>query len=391
MGNLIKGAITIGVLFFAVIIAYGLVITAPAPERVTPKEMSTSIRVIEVEKSSVRLEVTSQGTVVPHKESELIPEVNGRVSWVSPNLVAGGYFNKDEILLKIDNRDYRSKVARAQATLSRASAEEELARFELGRMEELVKKKLTSQSSLENVLRNHRITEASLLDATIALEQAQRDLWRTEIRAPYDGLVRAEKVDLGQYLSRGQSIASIYAGDSAEVRLPVADRQLAYLDLPLGHRGELSDDLAPEVVLSTDYGGHHYEWIGKLVRTEAEIDSRSRMVTAVVRVTNNEDPEQPDLPVGLFVNASIKGRAVDGVVTLPRAALRNQSQVLIVDRDNRLHYRAVDVMRFENDSVLISGGLESGDIVNVSPLQTVVEGMRVNAIRQSTIRQATNG
>ena len=119
MGNLIKGAITIGVLFFAVIIAYGLVITAPAPERVTPKEMATSIRVIEVERSSVRLEVTSQGTVVPHKESELIPEVNGRVSWVSPNLVAGGYFNKDEILLKIDNRDYRSKVARAQATLSR--------------------------------------------------------------------------------------------------------------------------------------------------------------------------------------------------------------------------------------------------------------------------------
>ena len=251
-------------------------------------------------------------------------------------------------------------------------------------MEELVKKKLTSQSSLENVLRNHRITEASLQDATIALEQAQRDLWRTEIRAPYDGLVRTERVDLGQYLSRGQSIASIYAGDSAEVRLPVADRQLAYLDLPLGHRGELSDDLAPEVVLSTDYGGHHYEWIGKLVRTEAEIDSRSRMVTAVVRVTNNEDPEQPDLPVGLFVNASIKGRAVDGVVTLPRAALRNQSQVLIVDRDNRLHYRAVDVMRFENDNVLISGGLESGDIVNVSPLQTVVEGMRVNAIRQAT-------
>ncbi len=382
MGNIIKGAITVGVLFFAVIVAYGLVKTAPEPEQIAPEEMATSIRVIEVERSPIRLEVTSQGTVVPHKESELIPEVNGRVSWVSPNLVAGGYFKADDVLLKIDDRDYRSMVARAQATLSRARAEEELARFELGRMEELVKKKLTSQSSLENVLRNHRIAKAALQDSQIALEQANRDLNRTEIRAPYDGLVRTEKVDLGQYLSRGQSIASIYGSESAEVRLPVADLQLAYLDLPLGHRGELSGDLAPDVLLSTDYGGRHYEWVGKLVRTEAEIDSKSRMVTAVVRVRNDENPDQPDLPVGLFVNASIKGRAVDNVITLPRAALRNQNQVLVVDGDSRLHYRGVEIMRFENDNVLISGGLNSGDIVNVSPLQTVIEGMRVNTISQ---------
>ncbi|MBO6556309.1 MAG: efflux RND transporter periplasmic adaptor subunit [Pseudomonadales bacterium] len=382
MGNIIKGAITVGVLFFAVIVAYGLVKTAPEPEQIAPEEMATSIRVIEVERSPIRLEVTSQGTVVPHKESELIPEVNGRVSWVSPNLVAGGYFKADDVLLKIDDRDYRSMVARAQATLSRARAEEELARYELGRMEELVKKKLTSQSSLENVLRNHRIAKAALQDSQIALEQANRDLNRTEIRAPYEGLVRTEKVDLGQYLSRGQSIASIYGSESAEVRLPVADLQLAYLDLPLGHRGELSGDLAPDVLLSTDYGGKHYEWVGKLVRTEAEIDSKSRMVTAVVRVRNAENPDQPDLPVGLFVNASIKGRAVDNVVTLPRAALRNQNQVLIVDGDSRLHYRGVEIMRFENDNVLISGGLNSGDIVNVSPLQTVIEGMRVNTISQ---------
>lgn len=383
MGNIIKGAMTVGVLFFAVIVAYGLVKTAPEPEQIAPEEMATSIRVIEVERSPVRLQVISQGTVVPHKESELIPEVNGRVSWMSPDLVAGGYFNKDDVLVKIDDRDYQSTVARAEAALSRASAEEELARFELGRMEELVKKKLTSQSSLEAVLRNHRIAEAALQDAKIALEQANRDLNRTEIRAPYDGLVRSERVDLGQYLSRGQSIASIYASESAEVRLPVADRQLAYLDLPLGHRGELSGDLAPEVIVSTDYGGRHYEWTGRLVRTEAEIDSRSRMVTAVVRVNNTDNPDQPDLPIGLFVNASIMGRAVDNVVTLPRAALRNQNQVLVVDEDKRLHYRGVQIMRFEDDNVLISGGLESGDVVNVSPLQTVIEGMRVNTISQS--------
>jgi RND family efflux transporter MFP subunit len=383
MPNAIKGIMAIAVLFFAVIVAYGLVKTAPTPEQVIPEETATSIRVLEVNRERVRLEVSSQGSVMPYKEGELIPEVNGRVSWMSPNLLPGGYFAKDEVLLRIDNRDYRSTVARGRAALNRALAEEELARFELGRMEELVKKKLTSQSSLETVLRNHRIADAVLQDSKIALEQAARDLLRTEIRAPYDGLVRSEKVDLGQYVSRGMTIASIYAAQFAEVRLPVADKQLAYLDLPLGHRGELDDEIAPEVLLFTDYGGKHYEWTGKLVRTEAEIDSKSRMVTAVVRVNNNDNAGQPDLPIGLFVNARIKGRWVEGVITIPRAALRNQNKVLIVDKDNRIHYRSVEVMRFENDNVIVSGGLESGDLVNISPLQTIVEGMQVKPILSS--------
>lgn len=382
MGNAIKGVITVAVLFFAVIVAYGLVKTAPQPEQIEPEEIAQRIRVIEVTRERVRLEVISQGSVVPHKESELIPEVNGRVKWMSPNLVAGGYFVKDEVLLRIDDRDYRSMVARGQAALTRTRAEEELARFELSRMEELIKNKLTSQSSLEAVLRNHRVAEATLQEAKIILEQSQRDLRRTEIRAPYDGLVRNERVDLGQYLSRGQSIASIYGSESAEVRLPIADRQLAYLDLPLGYRGELTDDLAPEVSLSTEYGGKHYKWLGRLVRTEAEIDSKSRMVTAVVRVNNSDNPNQPTLPIGLFVNARVKGRWAEDIVTLPRAALRNQNQVLIIDADNRIQFRNIEILRFVDDNVLVSSGLETGDIVNVSPLQTVIEGMRVEPIMQ---------
>ena len=382
MGNAIKAIITFSVLFFAVIVAYGLVKTAPLPEKFTPKELAISIRALEVNRERMRLEVRSQGSVMPYKESELTPEVNGRISWMSPNLLPGGYFSKDEVLLKIDDRDYRSNVARSRATLSRTMAEEELAGFELTRMRELVKKRLTSQSSLEKALRNHKISAAALQDSKIALDQAVRDLQRTEIRAPYEGLVRSEKVDLGQYISRGMNIASIYAAESAEVRLPLADKQLAYLDLTLGQRGELTDEVAPEVLLSTDYGGKHYEWTGKLVRTEAEIDSKSRMVTAVVRVNNKDNIGQPDIPIGLFVNAKIKGRWAEDIVTIPRAALRGQNKVLVV-KDSHIHFRSVQIMRFENDDVLVSKGLESGEIVNISPLQTVVEGMRVEAIIQS--------
>lgn len=375
-----KSVMTVGIIFFAIIIAYGLLATAPQPEQIEPEEVATAIRVIRIKKQSIQLEVLSQGNVLPRIQSELIPEVSGRVKWMSPKLVSGGYFDKDEILLSIDDRDYRSSVARHQARVTRAKAEDEHARFELRRMQELVKNKLTSQSSLENALRNERVAQATLVEARISLEQAQRDLWRTEIRAPYEGLVRTERVDLGQFITRGQSVASIYASDSVEVRLPVADRQLAYLDLPLGYRGELTDALSTEVVLSTTYGGQRYEWIGKLVRTEAEIDSKSRMINAIVRVDNKYDDGHPPLPIGLFVAASIKGRTVDNIVSLPRAALRNQNQVLIVDKNNRLRYRSVEVMRFEKDKVIISAGLEDGEVVSISPIQTVVDGMRVEPV-----------
>lgn len=375
-----KGVMTVGIIFFAMIIAYGLLATAPQPEQIEPEEVATAIRVIRIKKQSIQLEVLSQGNVLPRIQSELIPEVSGRVKWMSPKLVSGGYFDKDEILLSIDDRDYRSSVARHQARVTRAKAEDEHTRFELRRMQELVKNKLTSQSSLENALRNERIAQATLVEARISLEQAQRDLWRTEIRAPYEGLVRTKRVDLGQFITRGQSVASIYASDSVEVRLPVADRQLAYLDLPLGYRGELTDALSPEVVLSTTYGGQRYEWIGKLVRTEAEIDSKSRMINAIVRVDNKFGDGHPPLPIGLFVAASIKGRTVDNIVSLPRAALRNQNQVLIVDKNNRLRYRSVEVMRFEKDKVIISAGLEDGEVVSISLIQTVVDGMRVEPV-----------
>ena len=375
-----KSVITVGIIFFAMIVAYGLLATAPQPEQIEPEEVATAIRVIRIKKQSIQLEVLSQGNVLPRIQSELIPEVSGRVKWMSPKLVSGGYFDKDEILLSIDDRDYRSSVARNQARVTRAKAEDEHTRFELRRMQELVKNKLTSQSSLENALRNERVAQATLVEAKISLEQAQRDLWRTEIRAPYEGLVRTKRVDLGQFITRGQSVASIYASDSVEVRLPVADRQLAYLDLPLGYRGELPDALSPEVVLSTTYGGQRYEWIGKLVRTEAEIDSKSRMINAIVRVDNKFDDGHPPLPIGLFVAASIKGRTVDNIVSLPRAALRNQNQVLIVDKNNRLRYRSVEVMRFEKDKVIISAGLEDGEVVSISPIQTVIDGMRVEPV-----------
>jgi len=387
MGKFLKIFITISILLTATVVAWGLVITGPVPRQVEAEEVARAIRVTKAEKTDIRLQVRSQGTVSPRIQSELIPEVSGRVQWISEDLVAGGYIRTDDVLLKIEDNDYLAKLQRSEAALSRAQAEDQHATYELSRISELVKKKLASQSNLEAQQRLKKIAAAVLMDAEIAMEQAQRDLERTEIKAPYDGFVRSEKVDIGQFISRGQLIATVYASDSVEVRLPIADSQLAFLDLPLGVRGEIPLEISPIVVLSTDYGGQHYEWVGRLVRTEAEIDSRSRMLYAIARVLDNQDNATPEgnnspPPVGLFVQAAIEGRQVNKVVSLPRTALRNGNQVLVVDQENRLRFRNVKLLRLDQNQVIISQGLEDGELVNISPIQTVIDGMIVKPVME---------
>jgi RND family efflux transporter MFP subunit len=360
--------------------AAALVATREPLQPSQPQAAPVAVRVIEVHPAPVRLTVHAQGTVAPRTETDLVPEVSGNVVWMSPNLVPGGYFEAGEVLLRIDQRDYRAEVQRAEASLRRADAEHEHAQFEYERAEDLHARQLISRADLEAALRAARVAEASLQDARLVLETAERDLSRTELRAPFRGLVRSEQVDIGQFASRGSSVANVYASDYLEVRLPIADRELAYLNVPLGQRGELDAAAAPSVTLSADFAGQRQAWHGKLVRTEAEIDPGNRMVYAIARMRSDPAGSSVPPPVGLFVQAEIEGVAADGVVVLPRSALRDNNQVLIVDSENRLYFRPVDVLRVYRDDVFVNGGLESGERVAVSPLQTVVNGMRVQPL-----------
>lgn len=362
-----------------------LMATAPELEPSSIEPVPVTVRVQKVGLEAIQLKVHSQGSVVPSTVSQLIPEVSGRVTWTSPNLVAGGYFSKGQELARIDELDYKNARDRARAALKRAKAEVEHAKFEYGRLKSLAERKLTSRSALENGLRAYRVSQAAFEDATVNFEQAEENLNRTVLRAPFDGLVKAETVDIGQFAARGQAIATLYASDIVEVRLPIADRQLAFLNLPTLRTGNLPDTQQPSVTLSAEYGGRTLTWVGNIVRTEAEIDTASRMVQLVARVQTQAD--QPGLSVGLFVNAEISGIAVEDVVVLPRSALRNQNQVLIVDAENKIRFRTVTPLRLYQDSVLIAGGLIEGDRVCISTLQTAIDGMNVNPISEYAAAQ----
>jgi RND family efflux transporter MFP subunit len=384
-----KTALPLAVLFFAALGGLGLIASAPKVENVVPERIFPAVGVIKGHTRDVPLWVRSQGAVAPRTESALVPEVSGPVIWVSPSLASGGFFKEGEVLLRIDAQDYEAAVARARAEVARAEGEDEHAQAELRRQKGLARSNATSPSHLSNARRAARVRSAALDSARVALEQARRDLQRTTLTAPFEGRVREEHVDMGQFVARGTPVATLYATDFAEIRLPIADRQLAFLDLP-EFSSETNAFEGPEVILRTSFAGREHEWRGTVVRTEGEIDARSRMVHVVAQV---EDPygrasaqgpegsiKRPPLAVGLFVRAEIAGSVAKGVIAIPRSAIRNDQRILIVDGENRLRERQVEIIRIDQEEVLIRTQLGEGERICTSPLQVAVEGMQVQPI-----------
>lgn len=357
-----------------------------AVEKIIP-----TVRMVVAEPKNVRLSIHSQGTVTASTVTDLVPEVSGKIRYVSPSLVAGGFFEKGDILLRIDPYDYELALTRARAEVAQAELRLEQERAEAAVAAEEWEKVGNEESASPLVLRVPQVAQAqaALRAAQANLEQAERDLKRTELEAPFNGRVRLENVDIGQYVSRGSVSAQLYAIDTAEIRLPLPDEDLAYVDIPLSYRnGSDSNDTGPEVLLKADWAGEEYVWKGRIVRTEGEIDTSTRMLYAVAEVkdpyAHGKDPKRPPLSVGMFVRAEILGNRISGVFILPRAAIRGSDTVYIVDREGKLRFRQVDVYKRERERVIIRSGLEKGEMVCISPLETVVDGMEVRGIREET-------
>jgi RND family efflux transporter MFP subunit len=365
--------------------AFVIVATAPSVEFKEPERAIQTVRTIPAETTTVRHRVRTQGTVAPRTEADLVPEVSGRVVWLSPSFAPGGFFKQGESLLRIESRDFELAVERQAATLKRAESEFEFAASELKRRESLSDAGVASPSQLADARRAASVAEAAVADARAALEQTRRDLERSQIRAPFDGRVREEHADIGQFVTRGNLIARIYATDYAEIRLPIPDHEIPFLDLPDPRitTAEASRE-GPEVVLRATFAGRPFEWTGRIVRTEGEIDEKSRMMNVVARVDDpyraSDAESRPPLAVGLFVQAEIVGPEAKDVIVVPRYALRDGEKILVVDAESRLRSRKVRVLRIDRDDVLIQGPLGPGERICVSPLQAFVENALVRTV-----------
>ena len=357
----------------------------PEVERSPTEAPDPAVRVVEVHPASITLRVASQGTVRARTESTLVTQVAGQIVSVGPAFAEGGFFERGDLLVTVDPSDYELAAARAEAQLAQATLRlrQEEAQAAVAREEW---EELGSGEPSPLTLREPQLAEAlaGVRAAESGLAQAELDLSRTKIRAPYDGRVRAKRADLGQYVAPGTPLADLFAIDYAEVRLPVAQDQLAYLDVPLD--GTQREDLG-KAYLSANLGGEPSQWIATVTRAAGELDARTRMFNLIAQI---EDPyrlrsQGPVLPVGLFVNAEIVGTTVDGVFEIPRTALRDRSRVLVLEDDDRLRFQSVELLRVQGESVLVAEGLQAGDLVCVSALDAAVDGMKVEPMREESM------
>jgi len=355
----------------------------PAPEKKEDSHRLISLYVDEVKSDLVTLNIKSQGEVRPKTEIDLVSQVSGRVMSLADVFAEGAEFTPDTTLVKIDDTDYKLAVIRAQARVSEAqvAVSRELANAKI--KQEHWFDKGSSGEPTPYALNKPQVMEARsrLLAAQADMKQARLNVKRTEIKVPFLGRVRERNIGVGQYVTAGTRLGRVFATQTVEVRLPLTDAQLAELNLPMGF---MADEFsAPVVQFSATFGKRIKSWSGRIVRINASVDPQTRLVYAVAEVQDpyglGSDHGSP-MAVGMFVHADIASTATRAALILPRKALRNADKVYVINDDNRLEIRTVDILATTEETVMVTDGVEAGEKVVTSTIPAAVDGMEVRAI-----------
>lgn len=352
----------------------------PTPDTIVAERPITSIEAISVQPETVQLTVYSQGTLLPTTETDLITEVSGRVIEVADNFHVGNRFQEGDILLKIDPADYQAAASARAADL--ANAELMLAQEQaLAEQAAADWEALGEGEASDLTLRKPQLKQAlaRVSSSQAALNKAQRDLERTEVTAPYSGIILSKHVDLGQYITANPAnpLARIYATQSAEVRLPITEQEATFLDTRTKR--------LRFVVLRQSTHSNDVIWQAPLVRIEDNINPTSRLLYAVARVEHPFDTVVNDYSLrrGTFLKAEIEGRSIQNAYALPRYALRGSNTLYVLTDENTLETRTVEIIKSDAKQVIISKGLNPGDRVAISPIAYYIEGMPVEVIESN--------
>lgn len=350
------------ILAVALLVTFSLMSSKKPPERKPRVASAPIVEVIDLAPETHQFLVASQGTVQPLTETSLSAEVAGTVVTMSDNFVPGGTFVAGEVLMQIDPVNYRVAVERAEAAVRQRQIEYDGAK-------KLREQGYRAEAELASA-------EAALASAKADLTRAQRDLDRTLVRLPYGGLVRTRAAQLGDYVAPGTPLGTVFATDVVEVRLPLPDTELPFVELPrVGSAGDL-----PMVTLQGSYRGRPQTWTGRIVRTEGTVDERNRMVFAVARVDDPyklDSADETPLPVGTFVTADIAGIVMDDIVRIPRALVRGGDQVIFVNDESELAFATLDFLRTDDEYAYVRADQLEHLRVVATRLEAPLAGMKV--------------
>jgi len=366
-----------GILIAAIALAAGLAQMKPEAQKRDDEQLDLLVEIMALEVSTESFQISSQGTVHPRTQTELSAEVLGSIVSISPKFAAGGVFRKGEVLMRIDPTNYTVAVDKAQALVRQRQIEYDGA------------KKLRSQGYRAES--EYASAAAALASAQAELVSAQRNLERTYIRLPYEGMVLSKHADIGQFVNTGTTLGVTFATDLAEIRLPLTDQDLAFVDLP--NTAEVMETGAvdgPQVRLSAIQKGAPVVWDATIVRSEGVVDERSRVTYAVAQVA---DPyklhgEGTPLPMGTFVAAEIAGSGAMDLIRIPRTALRGADQVLVVNAESKIEIRTVNVVRSDEQHAYVNSGVAEGEYISTTVIEAPTNGMSVRTADSASAQSA---
>ncbi|MBW8000950.1 MAG: efflux RND transporter periplasmic adaptor subunit [Planctomycetes bacterium] len=376
--------VSLVILLVGVVLTVMLVKFKKPPQMTESKKFAPLVKTQILKPRDVTMVISGFGTVSPKVQVEIVPQVSGKVVWVNPEFKAGGFIKKDKPIIEIDPRDYQLAVQQAQAVVAEAKV-----RLDLEKAEALVARKEWDQinpgkeptSTL--VLREPQIkrAQAQLASADAQLETAKLSLERTKITLPIEARIISETVDLGQYVSIGQSIGNAYGLEAVEIELPLEDHELKWFDVPENSNGfDANDPTAKTTVayVKADFAGAQHTWKGYVTRTAAEIDKKSRLVSVIIEVTKPFDniDNKPDLLPGMFVEIFIEGKVLKNVFAVPRNALHERDKLWIIENE-KLRIIKLDIVRFDDDYAYTTSSLNGNVTIVVSSLDIAADGMKI--------------
>lgn len=383
MLKVIKRIMPLIILIIFGVLAYVVVSNPPTLKKFKPDlapQLNVEVKTITAKNLIVNIE--SYGTVKPRTQSVLFAQVSGQIISINEKFREGGFFEKGEILLELDQRDLLSSIQISKSALFTAEQELEEEKARVTQAKQDWSRLSNGNKASDLVLRKPQLmsAQAKVLSAKASVDNAKLALERSAIKAPYTGRVLAKNVDIGQVISSNTALAEIYAVDYVEIRLPIKNKDLSYIALPEVNRfnAQINTLEQPHVNFYSDLIGKQ-EWKGKVVRTEGALDASSQQLFVVAQINDPYGKENTlvnPIKIGQYVTATIKGKTIQNAISIPNQAIYQGSYVYIVEK-GLLKRKTINIIWQNKTVAVLNSGLVENDLLVLTPLGQVNSGMRV--------------
>jgi len=318
------------------------------------------------------------GSVVALEDIQLNALVSGQVIRRNPQFVPGGRVSKGTELLKIEPADYRNQKELRKSELMQAKTdlEVEMGRQNIARQDlRLIGGDSLTEDQRNLVLRKPQFAavKARIKAAEAALSQAQLNLDRTSVTAPFDAQIISQNVSLGSQLNQGDNLGRLVGIEQYWIEVSLAVKKLKWLRFP----SDENETGAEVTIRNTSDWEEGDSRTGYLMNKVGALDEQSRLARLFVKAPdplNLENRDQPELLIGSFVEVEIEGEPIDDVIRLKRDYLRTNQTVWVM-KDEKLSIQKVKVKLLDAHYAYISEGLKDDANVLTTNISTVTEGL----------------